>query len=262
MKELWLAFQVEYLKNRHSKFVILTFAAISLAPIFAAIFMIMYKNQESESLQGLLETKSMLFSFEANWDSFLAIMTQAIGVGGIVVFGFVVSWLFGREYTEGTAKDLLALPVSRTGIMNAKFLYYSIWCLLIAVYNLAFGMILGFFIGLPDFTWQGFLQHLNHYFITTLMVIILNAVVALFALIGKGYLLPLGFVIMMLVFAQILGALGFGIYFPWSVPGIFSGSAGTDLKDQLDFLSFAILNLTGFLGYFGTIYRWKYADHI
>src|SRR5690606_5393903 len=46
---------------------------------------------------------------------------------GVLLFGFVASWLFGREYADGTAKDQLALPVSRTQILNAKYIYYVLW---------------------------------------------------------------------------------------------------------------------------------------
>ncbi|MEV0143917.1 MULTISPECIES: ABC transporter permease [unclassified Nonomuraea] len=33
----------------------------------------------------------------------------------------IAIWLFGREFSDHTAKDLLALPTSRTAIVAAKF---------------------------------------------------------------------------------------------------------------------------------------------
>ena len=50
------------------------------------------------------------------WDSFMrtAPVTMA-SWWGLLVFGLAASYLFGREYTEGTAKNLLALPVVDEG---------------------------------------------------------------------------------------------------------------------------------------------------
>ena len=53
-----------------------------------------------------------MMNFSADWNSYFGILTQSIGVGGVLIFGFVASWIFGREYSDGTAKDLLALPTS------------------------------------------------------------------------------------------------------------------------------------------------------
>ena len=103
-------------------------------------------------------------------------------------------------------------------------------------------------------------MNMRIYFVTTLLIIILNTPVALFAVAGRGYLVPLGLVALTLVIAQIIGALGLGNYFPWAVPGIYSGSGGGDLKSQLNMMSYVILVSTGILGYIGTILWWKYSD--
>jgi hypothetical protein len=38
------------------------------------------------------------------------------------VFGLVVIWLIGREFSDRTAKALLALPTSRDAVVAAKLL--------------------------------------------------------------------------------------------------------------------------------------------
>ena len=98
------------------------------------------------------------------------------------------------------------------------------------------------------------------YFITTLLIIMLNTPIAFLALWGKGYLTPLGFVAVLLVFAQIMGALGLGTYFPWAVPGIYSGSGGEELKMQLNAYSFVILIMTSITGYLAAVFWWKFSD--
>jgi ABC-2 type transport system permease protein len=198
-------------------------------------------------------------NFEANWKSYIDILTQAVGVGGVLVFGFVASWIFGREYSDGTAKDLLSLPTSRTKILNAKFILYMLWCFMLVLSNLFVALILGIILQLPTMDAGLLMQSLTEYFITTVLTIIVGVPIAFFALYGKGYLAPLGFVALTLVFAQVIAATGYGSYFPWSVPGLYSG-AGGEYKNLLDHFSYAILMLTGIAGYLTTIIYWQVAD--
>ena len=260
MKQQIQALIAEILKNRHSKISWVTFIAFSLAPVFSGVFMLMMKDNGYEGLSGILRSKAVVMSFEANWSSYLGILTQAVGVGGILIFGFVSSWLFGREYSEGTAKDLLALPISRTKILNAKFIYYILWCLALVIFNLVLGLLIGSVLQLPGWELSVFTSGMKIYFTTTFLIILLNAPVSFFALVGRGYLAPLGIVAVLLVFSQILAAVGLGIYFPWSVPGIYSGGGGADLKLQLNTGSYLSVVITGIIGYMASLLWWKYAD--
>jgi len=260
MTQQFRAFVAEVQKNRHAKIRWITFAAFAIAPVFGALFMLLMKDGGYEGLSGILKSKAVLFSFSADWASYLGLLSQAVGVGGVLIFGFVAAWLFGREFSDGTAKDLLSLPISRTKILNAKFLYYIIWCLALVLSNLLLGLLFGSILQLPGWQKGVFIDHMKIYFLTTLMIILLNTPVSLFAVAGKGYLAPLGIVALALVLAQILGAIGLGTYFPWAVPGIFSGSGGAELKATLNPVSYGILILTSIAGYLGTVLWWKYAD--
>ncbi len=260
MRQQLQAFVAEIAKNKHAKITWISFLAFSLAPIFGAVFMLLMKGSGYEGLSGAFRSKAVLLSFTAHWASYLGLLSQAVGVGGIIIFGFAMSWLFGREYSDGTAKDLLALPISRAKMLNAKFIYYAIWCFALALANLLLGLLLGLPLHLPGWSADTLLGSMQTYFITTLLVVILDVPIAFFASSGKGYLAPLGVVVVLVVLAQIMGALGYGSHFPWSVPGIYSGSGGNDLKSELDAASYLLLFLTGIVGYFGTILWWKYAD--
>jgi ABC-type transport system involved in multi-copper enzyme maturation permease subunit len=260
MRQQLQAFVAEMEKNRHSKITWITFIAFSLAPIFGAVFMLLMKDNGYAGLSGAFKSKAVMMSFSADWNSYLSLLSQAVGIGGVLIFGFVASWLFGREYSEGTVKDLLSLPISRAKILNAKFIYSIIWCLALVVSNLLLGLLFGFLLQIPGWGTEIFIQNLKIYSITTVLIILLNTPVAFFAMVGKGYLAPLGIVALALVFAQIIGALGFGTYFPWSVPGIYAGSGGEELKSTLDSISYIILIVTSLCGYVATVLWWKYAD--
>lgn len=259
MNQQLKALKAEILKNRHARITWVTFIAFSLAPLFGGVFMILMKGNGS-GLSGAFKAKAEILSFEANWNSYLGLLSQAVGVGGVLIFGFVAGWLFGREYADGTAKDLLSLPISRTKILNAKFIYYTIWCIALVFSNLLLGLLIGFALRLPGWSSAIFLSNIQVYFLTTILIILLNTPIAFFAIYGRGFMTPLGIVAILLVLAQIIGALGFGNYFPWAVPGIYSGSGGNDLKAGLNVFSYLIIVITSIAGYFSTILWWKYVD--
>src|SRR5688572_23608403 len=139
MKQQLLALQAELMKNRYSRIVWVTFIAFALAPVMGGIFILIIRDPEALAKAGGLAAKVRAMGFTPSWNSYLSVLTQAVGVGGVLVFGFVSSWIFGREFSEGTAKDLLSLPISRTKILNAKFFVYAIWCTALVVSNLLVG---------------------------------------------------------------------------------------------------------------------------
>jgi ABC-type transport system involved in multi-copper enzyme maturation permease subunit len=260
MRELWRAFSAEVHKNKHSKIRWITVIAIALGPIFGGVFLYMMLGNGYEGLSGSFKAKATMMSFQADWKSLISLLSQVIGIGGIIIFGFVASWLFGREYSDGTAKDLLSLPISRTKIIHAKFIYYVLWCFTLVLVNLFLGLLIGALLQIPGWDFYFFADRMKIYFYTTVMIIILNTPVAFLAISGKGYLAPLGFVVLTLVFAQIIAAMGFGIYFPWSVPGIYTGSGGDVLRSQLNIYSYLTILMTNIIGYVATILWWKYTD--
>jgi ABC-2 type transport system permease protein len=59
--------------------------------------------------------------------------------------------------------------------------------------------------------------------------------------------------------AQILAALGWGAWFPWSVPALVSGLAGPD-AEVVSAGGVAIVAVTAFLGLLATLLWWQRAD--
>jgi ABC-2 type transport system permease protein len=83
--------------------------------------------------------------------------------------------------------------------------------------------------------------------------------VALFASMGRGYLLPLGWALGSMVLAQIAAVLGWGGYFPWSVPALVSGAMGPP-ADQVGLHSYLSVLLAFAAGTTGTFIWWRSAD--
>ena len=120
------AFRAELLKNKRSPIAWITFIVFALAPLMGGLFMLMLQHPEAMPKAGMMKNKAAAMAMTADWNSLLLMQSQALGIGGVLLFGFVASWLFGREYADGTAKDLLALPVKRSTILSAKFAVYGV----------------------------------------------------------------------------------------------------------------------------------------
>ena len=249
----------EILKTRHTKITWITFLAFTIGPIMGGLFMFIAQHPEAVKESSLIKNKAALLAFTADWNSYLGLLDQVVGMGGVILFGFVASWIFGREYSDGTAKDLLALPLPRIQIIHAKFFTYLFWCLALAIFNFTVGVLIGILLNLPGYSGEILSEHLKIYLITTLLTIALGPPVAFIALVGRGYLAPLGFVIFTMIFAQIIAAIGLGTYFPWSIPALFSGAAG-EYKEALNLVSYGILIFTSVGGYLISILWWKHAD--
>ncbi|WIV57990.1 ABC transporter permease [Amycolatopsis nalaikhensis] len=64
-------------------------------------------------------------------------------------------WTFGREFSQDTVKDLLALPTPRTTIVAAKFAVTTGWSLALTAQTYLLGLLLGAAIGLPSWSAAG-----------------------------------------------------------------------------------------------------------
>ncbi len=259
MNSLIASCYAESLKVRRSRILWLTTGAFCLAPIFGALFVIVLRNPSLTAGNEALTAKATLTGFSADWPSFFNLVSQAVGVGGVIVFGFVAGWLFGREYSDNTLKDLFVLPVGRTTVVVSKLIVCIAWCAIITVVVTAVSLVVGLLLNLPGWEWGMLWSSLLRIAATASLVVSLCPPVFFVACAGRGYLAPLGFVVLTVVFAQIVGALGFGAYVPWAVPALYSG-LGSEVGGSPGGVSYLIVVLTGVAGLVATVYRWKYAD--
>ena len=76
-------------------------------------FMIVMKDPDLARRLGLISAKAQIVAGSADWPTYLGMLAQATAIGGIMLFGLIGSWVFGREYSDHTLKDLaLTEPVS------------------------------------------------------------------------------------------------------------------------------------------------------
>lgn len=250
------ALSTEILKIRKSKVFWITAVAFTIAPLMAGFFMFVLKDPEFAKNAGFIGVKAQIAG-EANWPSYLSLYAQIIAVGGVFVFGFITSWIFGREFADNTIKDLLALPYSRAVIVLAKFVASFMTNIILSVYIVTLGFFIGWLIDIPEWSLPFVAEGLYIVLIVTMMTIILSTPIAFLASFSRGYLVPLGFVIIAVVLSQIVAAAGFGAYFPWAIPALYGGLTG---ESMLTWNGVIIVCLTSLIGFFSTLYWWLLAD--
>lgn len=254
MRNLAQALYIELLKARRSSIALFTALGAALLPLVGGFFMIVLKDPELAQRVGLVSAKARILAGAADWPTYLELLAQGLAVGGIILFGFVGSWVFGREYADRTAKDLLALPTPRTAIVTAKFIVIVLWSAVLVILVLLLGFGVGALIGLEQAAPPLLLHGAIRIVIGAVLIIALVTLVAFFASAGHSYLAPLGFVFLTLLLAQVVAVAGWGEYFPWSIPALFAQG------EPLSAISYVIVAVTCTIGVAVTIAWWELAD--
>jgi ABC-2 type transport system permease protein len=257
MRDLTNAVRIELRKATRSRMPLFTALAFLVLACGLAFLMFIYKYPTFARSVGLISAKANLAGGAATWPYYLGILAQAIAIGGLLLFSLLESWVFGREWVDGTLKDLLAVPVARGTLILAKFLVVVLWSLLLTVMLVLLSLLLGAAIGLSlgttEVLWHGIVAMA----VAACLVIVDVFPFAFFASVGRGYLLPMGVVLLVFVPGNVLAVAGWGAYYPWEVPALYAGLTG---KGNLEAVSYLLVLLTGIAGMAGTYLWWKYAD--
>jgi ABC-2 type transport system permease protein len=91
------------------------------------------------------------------------------------------------------------------------------------------------------------------------MTVLLITPLALAASVARGYLAAVGVMFAAVFTAQIIAVLGYGQYFPYSVPALYSGIAGPD-QPALGALGYLLVVAVGVAGVIATTAWWRNAD--
>lgn len=254
------ALRCELLKARRSRVPPITALGFSLAPMMAGLFMIIMQDPERARRLGLIRAKAEIFAGTADWPTFLSVNAQAVAIGGSLLFALLVAWVFGREFADRTVKIVLAVPAPRWATVLAKLAVAGGVALLLSVWVLLLALAIGALIGLDGGSAAVLRAGVFRLAITAGLTVLLTTPVALIASMTRGYMAPLGFAVLMLFLAQITAATGWGAWFPWSVPALYSGLAGPE-GAALPAASYGLIVSVSAAGLVGTLAWWRLADH-
>jgi ABC-2 type transport system permease protein len=247
---------IEMRKATRSQMPLWTALGSLIMPMGVAFLIFVARNPEISQKLGLISAKANLLAYSAtDWPTYLGLSGQIVAAGGFFLFVITVSWVFGREFVDGTLKDMLAVPVQRSSIILAKFIVVMIWSVMLTAVIYVVGVVMGMVIHLPGGSLSSILQGSNLVVITACLVIGAVSPFALFASVGRGYMLPLALAVLTLMVTNIVAIAGWGDYFPWAVPGLYAMA-----KEPLPAASYWVVAMTGLAGIAATYVWWKFAD--
>ncbi|HWM92814.1 MAG TPA: ABC transporter permease [Thermoanaerobaculia bacterium] len=249
----------ELLKLRRSKVTWLTWLAFSIMPVVGGLFMWILKEPDRARALGLLGAKAQVAGGSADWPSFVAALAQMTGVGGMMLTAVITTYVFGREYADGTAKNMLALPVRRESFVIAKLLVVALWFAVLVAAIFVEGAAIGLALDLPGLS-SGLLgRAARDVGLCAAMCCLLIPPVAWIATLGRGYLPPLGFAIVTLVLGNVFAATGWGKWFPYSIVPLYTGIAGPRVS-VLEPGSYVVVLLLFAAGVAATVWQVRSAD--
>jgi ABC-type transport system involved in multi-copper enzyme maturation permease subunit len=250
----------EFLKLRRSKVTWGSLAGLSMGPLGIALFMWIVREPGRAAQLGLLGTKADLSGISATWPSFLSMMTLIVGVGGLLLLAFIVAYVFGREYAEGTAKNMLALPVGREWFVVAKLVVAAVWWLILVVAVLVEALVIGLALGLPGFSAGLAASAVGNALLAAGIAYLLVPVVAWITILGRGYMPPLAFAIATLGLGDLFTHTGWAPWFPYSIVPLLIGMVGKPVA-SLPLGSLVVLALTFAAGVTAAILQVRHADN-
>lgn len=259
MNAFHAAFWAETLKARRSRMILFTAAGLLLLPCVSGLFMVILKDPERARAMGLISMKAQLTVGVADWPSFFGMLSQGIAIGGAILFALITAWVFGREFSDHTAKELLALPTPRWAIVGAKFVLIALWILGLTLLIFVVGLAIGAAVDIPSWSFASAQASLESLLAISLLTFMLMPFVAFFASAGRGYLPALGWTILTLAVANIVSFLGWGDWFPWAVPILVSGMVEV-YADQVGLHSILVVLVTSLCATAATFVWWQRAD--
>lgn len=228
-RTLAIAVAVEARKAVASRVLVSTALLLSLGVAVLAAATTAAAHAGNEQLAAKLGPLALA----GGWPGLLAVAAQVTAAAGLLAFGVGLSWLYAREFTDGTITGLFALPVTRPTIALAKLIVYLVWTVVVAVLLTAVVAVTGVAItgDLPAATdWVG----LGRLLALAVMTAALPVPAAWTGTIGRGLLPAIATTVALLAVAQVVVvAGGAGGWFPLAAPALWAVLPGTVSPVQL-----------------------------
>jgi hypothetical protein len=203
------ALSAEFMKLKRASTVLWTLLAVALWPVMTVIWTLQFDRR--------LESTT--------WDSFMHQAPQSMASWwGFLIFGLMASYLFARELADGTAKNMLTLPVRREWFVVAKMVVLALMVFGLAALSVAVHVVWAAALGLHGFAWEHVWTSMGEAMTIALLMYLTLPVVASLAMLERGYLPPMLFSSLVAGVALMPMPAWWCRWFPWSMPQALAGS--------------------------------------
>jgi ABC-2 type transport system permease protein len=252
----------EILKLKRSKMTWLSLLFYVLFALMAWFVFWMLKNPDAARSLGLIGQKASfaMNGLSADWQGLFAMFAELGVAGGMIILSIIVIYLFGREYTEGTAKNMLALPVPRAYFVAAKLCVTALWFALLTAFLLIECLLIGKLLGFGTPSVGLVAKESGNILLAALLVLALQPLVSWVTVLSGGYLAPFGYTMGTLLVGNLMIRTDWAPWCPWSIVALLGGMAGPR-QEGVVLGSGLVLVATFAIGVGGTILHQVRADN-
>ena len=112
----------EILKLKKSKIVFISFLGVLATPFMIFI----------EAIQSYFKYPDRIISLDTIFNNstiYIMLLTN------MMIYVVITAYLFSREYSEGTLKTILPIPIKRRRLITSKFLMLLLWILALTIFT-------------------------------------------------------------------------------------------------------------------------------
>ncbi|PDX97525.1 ABC transporter permease [Bacillus pseudomycoides] len=246
MEQLVNLLYTELLKLKRSNMFLISIIGAAVAPFMVVVASYVHIKTKNPNPTILFDR---LFS-DVNLYTVLII--------GIPLYGVVTAYLFNREYTEDTLKNLLTIPVSRINFIISKFILLFVWIMMLTIVAWGLTLLLGLLGNFSGFSSSLLLQSLIKFLMCGGFLFILSTPIVLLTLVMKTYVPPIILTIVITMINVMTANSEHKDLFPWAATiDIVNNELQPTYPPEY---SYIIIAATSIIGFITTIFYFKKVD--
>lgn len=203
MTKLIRTLHIEMIKLKRSPMVWVSVLGVAIAPILNYLIFLSLKANNSSAI-----------SIERYFDQCYVFFAVLIAT---MMFGLIATYIFNREYQEGTYGNMLTIPTGRTEVIISKMIILFGWIFFLILFNFGLSIFLNYMGLFIKFSKEIIINYLKVYLLTGVLHFALMPVTIFITLIFKNYIPSIGFSVFVTISSLILTDTKFGELFPWSL---------------------------------------------
>ena len=167
---------------------------------------------------------------------------------GVPLYGVVTTYLFNREYTENTLKNILTIPVSRMSFIMSKTLLLFMWIMMLTVIAWGITLVLGLLMQFNGLSSSMLTESIKQFSIGGILLFILSSPIILVTLVMKNYVPTIIFTVVITLINVMGGNSEHRALFPWTAAGdIANHTLPSTYPPEYSYIAITATALTGFI---------------
>lgn len=237
----------EYIKLKRSKFLMIGILGTLIVPFFVIVKAVTNYFSDSENVLSV-------FSL---YDGALMFLMLLFAPMVLTILG---AWIISREYTDGTLKNILVIPISQTVFICGKLLFFAILTFMFMLISwaeiLALALLCNCFIPVTELTIPSFLFFLIKMLYAGVFLWAAQIPFVYLTIRSKGFVTPLIAVAVIIFINVVLSNSGIAGYYPWAASYLLVSGHMSGLNCPKE-ISIGIIIIMCLSGMAACIFRFK-----